>query len=121
MVVVSFESKEGLKRLAASHKLPFVFLLDPNKEVYRLFGMVYKEKGSIITWRTALAYIKLRLAGYPGQPRGKDVRQMGGDVIIDNRGVVRFIHRSHYPEELPKIPLLLKMLEELAPGNNKPI
>lgn len=110
MIVISFEDSQGLKKIINSHKLPFVFLLDPKKEVYRLYGMVYKEKGAVVNYRTILAYIKLRLAGYPKQPRGKDIRQMGGDAIIDRGGLIRLIYRSEFPEDRPEVSELIKFL-----------
>lgn len=112
MVVISFEEVDGVRRLASNHKLPFTFLLDPEKRVYRQFGMVYREKGAVITWRTTIAYLRLRFAGYPRQPKGKDVRQMGGDVIIDTNGNVLFIHRSEFPEDRPSVDEIMKILGE---------
>lgn len=107
---MSFEDAQGVKRLISNHKLPFVVLLDSQKQVYSQYGMIYREKGPIITWRTVVSYLQLRLKGYPRQRRGSDVRQMGGDVIIDRQGVVRFIHRSRYPEDRPDIAEMLAIV-----------
>ncbi|MBS4031802.1 MAG: redoxin domain-containing protein [Clostridiales bacterium] len=112
VIVISFEEEDGVRRLATNHKLPFTFLLDPQKQVYRRYGMVYREKGPVITWRTVIAYLRLRFAGYPRQPKGKDVRQMGGDVIIDTDGNVQFIHRSKFPEDRPPVDEMMKILGE---------
>ncbi|EEG76690.1 AhpC/TSA family protein [Dethiobacter alkaliphilus] len=112
VVVVSFDDAGGVKKLIESHKLPFVFLLDPQREVYQLYGMMYKETGSIVTWKTVLAYLKLRFAGYPKSPPGKDVRQMGGDVVVDRDGIIRFLHRSQHPEDWPDVAELLTYLKQ---------
>jgi hypothetical protein len=113
VVVVSFENAEGIKRLIAGHKLPFVFLLDSGREIYNCFGMVYRAKGPVMTWKTILQQIRLRLSGYPRQKRGSDIRQMGGDVIIDRQGIIRFIHRSAYPEDIPDIKEMMDVFSEL--------
>lgn len=95
-----------------AHKFPFVFLLDPKRDVYKLYQMLRPEKGAIVNWRTILAYVRLRLAGYPKYPHGSDVRQMGGDVIIDAQGIIRLIHHSRYPEDRPKVLEMMKILVE---------
>ena len=112
VVVVSFSDAAGVKKMIESHKLPFVFLLDPEKEIYQRYGMIYKESGSLITWRTIVAYLKLRFKGYPKQQKGKDVRQMGGDVIVDRQGIIRAVHRSQYPEDWLDATEMLMLLNE---------
>lgn len=108
-MVISFENSDGLKRMIDAHKYPFVFLLDREREVYRQYGMIYKEK-SKFRWRTMAAYLKLRLAGYPKLRAGLHKGQMGGDVVIDNRGIIRYISLSRYPEDRPEADELLKQL-----------
>jgi peroxiredoxin len=114
VIVVSFEEKEGLKRLVSGHKFPFVFLLDPKKEVYNQYGMICKDQGRVGNLGTTAAYLRLRLSGYPRQQAGSDTRQMGGDVIIDRQGVIRFIYRSQYPHDLPDAAALLKVMTDLG-------
>lgn len=114
VLVISFEDAEGLQRLINNHKLPFVVLLDPNKNIYCQYGMFYREKGPVMTWRTVLAYLRLRFKGYPRQQRGADIRQMGGDVVIDREGIVRFIHRSCFPEDRPEVAEMLSLLNGIS-------
>lgn len=110
VIVVSFEDAQGVHKLINAHKLPFVFLLDPKKEVYCLYGMIYREKGAVVTYRTMLDYLKLRWAGYPKQQRGKNIRQMGGDVIIDKEGLIRLIYQSQFPEDRPNVGEMITIL-----------
>jgi peroxiredoxin len=114
VIVVSFEEKEGLQRLVSGHKLPFVILLDPQKEVYNKYGMIYKDQGRVGNLGTAIAYMRMRLSGYPRQQAGTDTRQMGGDVVIDRQGVIRFIYRSQYPHDLPDAAAVLKVMTDLG-------
>jgi peroxiredoxin len=108
VLVVSFEEEEGIRRMIAAQKLPFVFLPDPDRETYKQYGMLYRQEGPVQTWKTLLQHIRLRLAGYPRQKRGSDIRQMGGIVIIDSGGTIRYIHRSLYPEDLPGIDQIME-------------
>lgn len=112
VIIISFEEEEGLKRLISAHKLPFVFLRDPGKNIYRAYGMVYREKGAMMTPRGAIRYLRLRLSGYPGFKKGKDLRQLGGNVVIDQFGVISFIHRSRFPDDRPDIETIMNALQD---------
>ncbi len=113
VLIISFENREAMRRLVDGHKFPFVVLLDPAKEVYRQYGMVYRKQGRTGNLSTAFAYLRLRLSGYPKQVAGSDTRQMGGDVIIDRQGEISFIHRSEYPHDLPAVESILKVITEM--------
>ncbi|MEW5941391.1 MAG: AhpC/TSA family protein, partial [Chloroflexota bacterium] len=39
-----------------------------------------------------------------------DSGQLGGDVIVDSAGRIRFIHRSHDPTDRPDVSTLLAAL-----------
>ncbi len=114
VLIISFENKNALRRLVDGHKWPFVVLLDPAKEIYRQYGMVYREHGRTGNLNTTLAYLRLRFSGYPKQVAGSDTRQMGGDVIIDRQGKISFIHRSEYPHDLPIVESILKVITEMG-------
>jgi len=43
-----------------------------------------------------------------------DSRQLGGDFIVDRRGVLRFAHRSHDPADRPDIDTLIGRLSDLS-------
>ena len=101
VIVISFAAPEALQRLIQAHKLPFTMLTDPERKVYRQYGMLYRDTGPVQTWKTLSTYVKLRLAGYPKPLRGGDPRQMGGNVVIDPSGIIRFLHRSQFPEDRP--------------------
>ena len=66
-----------------------------------------------MTPKTILQYIKLRLAGYPKLKKGSDIRQMGGDVMIDSEGIIRFIHHSQFPEDRPNIEEMMHMFSRM--------
>lgn len=113
VVVISFETPDGVKKMIASHKFPFIFLHDPQKNVYNLYEMLDKRDGAVSTWRTALAYIRLRIDGFPPVARGTDTSQMGGIVMVDKQGIIRLIYRSAFPEDWPDAEELVQQFSGL--------
>ncbi len=111
VLVISFENGGGLKKMIDAHKFPFVFLLDRERWVYRQYGMVYKEKG-IAGLGTVVAYLKLRLSGYPKMRKGSHAGQMGGDVVVDGKGDIRFVYRSRFPEDRPAAEEIINQLSK---------
>jgi hypothetical protein len=47
-----------------------------------------------------------------------DLRQLGGDFVIDREGVVRYEYRSARPEDRPGLEELLEVLGEIENGPN---
>jgi peroxiredoxin Q/BCP len=62
-------SRKGAERLSARHKLPFPVLVDPDRAVYRRYGL---DKVLIALQRS-------------------------GTFLIDKQGIVRYIHQSPIP------------------------
>jgi alkyl hydroperoxide reductase subunit AhpC len=42
-----------------------------------------------------------------------DSRQLGGDFIVDQQGIIRMAYRSHDPTERPKIEEIIQVLDEI--------
>ena len=76
-------------------------LLDPNRELYKAYGMGRGNWWAIYNPFSILKYLYLIARGRrPGRP-GKDWRQLGGDVLIDPTGIVRLHHLSKDPHDRP--------------------
>ncbi len=83
-----------LARLRAQLNLTQRLLSDPTWQTHRRYGM---QRGSLsdvflstATWRSyARAVLRGRLR-FPAQ----DIFQLGGDVVIDRDGAIRFLYRS---------------------------
>jgi peroxiredoxin len=103
----------GLKPLTAFAReleLPFPVLADASAEVYFAFGL---GKGMLIRPRTLLAAARLvwrtkRLY----RPIG-DILQVGGDVVVDRAGIVRYAHSSEDPTDRPEAAELLRLIADL--------
>jgi hypothetical protein len=95
---------------------PFPLLSDPDRAVYTRFGL---ERGG---WRM---FFKLRPLGhYLGlmfrgwRPRlpvgGEDVRQLGGDFVLDRRRRLVFAHRSADPADRPTAEVIAAQVRATA-------
>ncbi len=52
----------------------------------------------------------------PERTRGQDIHRMGGDVVVDARGVVRLLHPSRSSTDRPSVATLLQALRALPPA-----
>jgi hypothetical protein len=58
-------------------------------------------------------YLRQLAAGRRLGPIEGDPHQLGGDFIIDTRGIVRFAHREWDPVDRPAVARLLEVLRNL--------
>ncbi|MEO7328047.1 MAG: redoxin domain-containing protein [Minicystis sp.] len=82
-------SKDGVAE-ARAHKaedrLPFLLLSDPPLKVIRAFGLLHEKALEFKTWT---------ILGLPlGVPRGKKSMAIPTTVLVDERGVVRWIDQA---------------------------
>ena len=113
MLAVSFEPRERLFQLNRMLQLPFPLLSDPERDVYRAFGLGRGSLLKIFSPGTILAYIRLLAQGNWYHFGRSDLRQLGGDFVLDVLGNLRFAHRSGAPHDRPSVDLLVKELEGL--------
>lgn len=104
-----------------STRCPWPLLLDTNRELYRAYGMTRGSWRAIYGLASVWKYLKLIFHGYlPGKP-GSDWRQLGGDVLIDPRGIVKLHHVSHAPHDRPSANHLIEVVDrELATSSPSP-
>ncbi|PKB57291.1 MAG: hypothetical protein BZY73_03670 [SAR202 cluster bacterium Casp-Chloro-G3] len=113
VLIISFESKARLAQLARQMRLPFPLLSDPERDVYRGYGLVKGSWTQVLGPKTAWTYLKLLLRGRRYHFQRSDLRQLGGDFVIDREGVVRYEYRSAQPEDRPSIANLLEALSAI--------
>lgn len=95
---------------------PFPLWLDPERRAYRAFGL---ERSLLRAWspRGLLAYARLLASGRRWRGIQGDSLQLGGDFIVDRRGILRFAHRSADPADRPDPEGLLRLLDDVVvPG-----
>jgi peroxiredoxin len=92
---------------------PFHLLLDPERTVYRTYGL---ERSLWRSWtlKTVWRYVGLLTAGHRWRGIQGDSTQLGGDFVVDRSGIVRLVHRSHDPTDRPSVDQLLDAFGQLA-------
>ena len=115
VAVVSFAHGPALQHYAGDLHLPFPLLSDPERGAYEAYGLGQGSRWSVFGPKTAWEYVKLMARGR--RCRGIQVRplQLGGDFVIDGKGVVRFAHRGDDPADRPSIERLPQAVQEAAP------
>jgi len=71
-------------------RLPFPLLSDPERDVYRVYGLVSWSLWQVFAPKTTWTYLKLLLRGRRYHFRRSDLRQFGGDFVIDREDVARY-------------------------------
>ena len=107
VLAVSFEPRDRLFQLSRLLQLPFPLLSDQEMDIYRAYGLQRGNLRQIFSLRTVLAYIKLLARGRMYQFRRSDLRQLGGDFIVDPKGVIQYQYASAAPHDRPSVDELI--------------
>jgi hypothetical protein len=111
VLAVSFEPRDWLFQLSRQMHLPFPLLSDPERDVYRAYRVGKGSLGQVLSPGTIWTYIKLVVRGRRDPFQRIDLRQRGGNFVIDGRGVVQFEHRGPAPHDRPSVGQLLDVLD----------
>ncbi|MBL8889557.1 MAG: AhpC/TSA family protein [Planctomycetaceae bacterium] len=113
IVIVSFEEEQYVRRYRDETGLKWPLISDPNRALYRLFGMERAKVGQIINWRSLRGYLKLvfKSRRKVQLPSNHDYLQLGGDIVIDPKGIVQLAHYSSSPEDRPLLSDMLRLLK----------
>ena len=113
VVLVSFGPLPAAARWVRETSAPFPLWIDPERKAYRSYGA---DRSFLRSWgpRTILTYARLILAGRRWRGIQGDSSQLGGDFIVDERGIIRFAHRSHDPADRPDVDVLVRILREAS-------
>ncbi len=110
VVTVSFETSHWAQVWLAETQSPFPFLVDPDRAAYRAYGL---DSSALRSWSPATLwyYARARWQRRPTYGKRGDPHQLGGDFIIDRRGLIRLAHPSREPTDRPTIQRLLTSLQ----------
>lgn len=108
VVVVTFEAGFLARRYMEENSLEWPLLVDANRDIYRAYDML--DAGFWDVWgpSTWWAYLKEILRGHLPKKSSGDIRQRGGDVLIDPEGIVRLHHVGSGPADRPKVDTILQ-------------
>ena len=112
-MAVSFEPRARLLQLSRQMQLPFMLLSDPERDAYRAYGLRRGRLRHIFGPSALWTYLRLLSQGRRYHARRSDLFQLGGDFVLDSRGVVRFEYSSVTPSDRPPVEKLLEVLEEI--------
>ena len=113
MIAVSFEPRERLSQLSRQMQLPFPILSDPQRATYRAYGLASGTLLRLLAPGTIWTYIKLLAQGNRYHFGKSDLRQMGGDFVLDKRGLVAYEFRSASPHQRPAVEELMAVLDRI--------
>ena len=109
VLIVSQAQPAVLATFLRRHPQPFPVVCDPDRAVYRAFGL--ERTHWLNFFRPAVVWRYLRLVVRGGKVRmpypGEDVLQLGGDFLLDRTGRVVFAYRSRTATDRPGIDALL--------------
>jgi hypothetical protein len=109
VVIVTFEAGPFAQAYIHDTKLRWALLVDESRDLYSAYGM---KRGR---WRDLLGpaawwvYAKLLVRGRRLRYSSGDVKQLGGDVLIDPAGIVRLHHVGAGPADRPCVSSLLEV------------
>lgn len=110
VVAVSFEPRERLFQLTRQLQLPFAILSDPERDVYRAYGLAQGNLLKIFSLRTVWTYVKHFARGWRYHHAASDWRQLGGDFVLGEDGTVLYEHRGQTPSDRPTVTELIAEL-----------
>ena len=112
VVVVTFELNVVAENYIRQTKLPWAFLVDTDRELYRGYGMEHGKWWDLAGPSAILVYFKLFFRGRTLKRTTGDVKQLGGDVVVDPDGIVRFHHVGKGPADRPSVETLLQVIRD---------
>jgi len=109
IAVVTFEQSAVARGYARESGLRWPILVDDTRTLYRDYGMLRGTRWNIWGPRTWWAYAKELVRGRMPSAAGlgSDTSQLGGDVLVDPTGIVRFLHVGSGPADRPSVNALL--------------
>ena len=109
VVAIAQASPTVLTQYLLKNSLMFPILSDPDRVAYQAFGLERTSWFTFFRPRVIWGYLRLMFQGTRLQTpyAGEDVRQLGGDFILNRTGELLFSFRSPDPTARPSIAELL--------------
>ena len=110
VVVVTFEEKRRAALYVEQTALEWPLVIDPTRSLYQAYGMERADWSTLLGPATWIVYAKLMFQGRRPRASTGDVKQLGGDVLIDPEGIVRLHHVGDGPADRPPVQALLDIV-----------
>lgn len=110
--VVTFDSEKMAREYRRKFNLHWPLLLDPDRELYRTYTMGQGTWWALASPHRIVRYlVDISCGSIPGK-QGKDIRQLGGDIVIDPQGIIRLFHPSQNPHDRPSANQILDLIKK---------
>lgn len=105
VALVTFSDPDLLDGYRDHHGLPFPVLTDPERAVYRRYGLGRGTTARVWGWRAAKRYWELIRANGLGSLHRptEDTLQLGGDFVIGPDGVLAYGFWGEGPDDRPDV------------------
>ena len=114
ILVITFETSEHAREYSEEFSLKWPLLIDQGRRLYSAYGMGTGRWRKLLGPKACLTYVRLLIGGRRLRRVHGDVRQLGGNVVIDAEGVVRFHHVAHSPADRPNVTRLLNVIDGVS-------
>jgi peroxiredoxin len=90
--------------------IPFPLIVDHDKKTYQAVQMRRGNLWDLVGPHNWVRYTKALVAGHGVAPPKQDPAQMGGVIVVDAEGDIRFVHRGEIPKDNPVVDEVLRAL-----------
>jgi len=101
VLLVCFDTRERAERYAQEQNLSFPLLLDPERRVYRAYGLEQGPLWRFLMPRVVLGALRMMENGRRVQRPQEDPLQLGGDFVVDPAGLLALAHPCQDPADRP--------------------
>jgi len=110
--VVSFAKPAVLRNYQKHQKWKFDLYADPEKKLYKAFGLRRAKLREVLHPSAMKKYMKYLFQGKKMEMPTDDIYQMGGNYILSAEGKLVYAHQSQTPVDRPSVPELLRELSK---------
>lgn len=114
VALITFTRQRNLRAYRRRLRLPYPVLADETRECYRAYGLGRGRWWRIWGFSTIKAYARLlrgrrrraaraREKGRRTRPVKEDLRQLGGDFVVDREGRLTYEYRPKGPADRPPV------------------
>lgn len=116
LLAVSLTPAERAAAYLSRYPVPFRVAVDPDHTVYDAFGLGRTSWFAILSPASISRYLRAIFRGtLPRKPvKGEDLLQLGGDVVADTDGVIRYLYRSRAATDRPPAHALLEAVRRVS-------
>lgn len=111
VAVVTFELNVVAENYVRQTELPWPMLVDRDRSLYQAYGMQRGRWWDLSGPKVIWLYFQLFFRGRRLKRITDDVRQLGGDIVIDPQGIVRLHHVGVGPADRPPVERLLEVIK----------